>query len=185
MTDNISKKQNNYKYIKMFVVILNVIGIACLVYFTIPFIIHDSSVVNHNTRLASYSWDSCGFILTLGLIPLIIANTMAFIFFDLRKKSLKGLFFIPSLVCLILVSCYLFISFNEEEKYEPELVSSAKCELNGRIYHYHLYKEKDGTYSSSIDEYNKIPLDVINYESEAEWLTSIETYHQNHGGICP
>jgi len=186
MIKDISKKQNDYKYIKIFVAILNIIGIACLIYFAIPFIKHDTNIVNSNAMLASYSWNSCGFILTLGLVPLIIANTMAFIFFDLKKKILKGLFFIPSLICLVLVSGYLFISFNENEDiYEPESVGSAKCSLDGKEYHYILYKEKDGTYSSSMDEYDKIPSNVINYNSVEEWFDSIEKYYKDKGGICP
>ena len=72
------KKKNSNKYIKIFVAILNVIGILCLIYFAIPFIKHDMTISNPNAMLASYSWDSCGFILTIGLIPLIIANIMAY-----------------------------------------------------------------------------------------------------------
>ena len=186
MVKSISKNQKNYKYIKIFVAILNIVGIVCLIYFAVPFIRHDTNIVNPNAMLASYSWDSCGFILTLGLIPLIIANTMAFIFFALRKKILKLLFFIPSLICLVLVSCYLLVSFNEnEDTYEPEHVGSIKCALDGKVYHYILYKEKDGTYSSSIDKYDKIPSNVINYNSVEEWHNSIETYYKNKGGMCP
>ena len=186
MVKSISKKQKNYKYIKIFVAILNIVGIVCLIYFAVPFIRHDTSIVNPNVMLASYSWDSCGFILTLGLLPLIIANTMAFIFFDFWKKILRILFFIPSLICLVLVSGYLFMSFNEnEDTYEPELVSSVKCALDGNVYHYILYKEKDGTYSSSNDEHDKIPVNVINYNSIEEWSDSIETYYKDKGGMCP
>lgn len=186
MVKNISKKQNSCKYIKIFVAILNIIGVVCLIYFAIPFIRHDTSIVNSDAMLASYSWDSCGFILTLGLVPLIITNTMAFIFFDLEKKILKGLFFIPSLICLVLVLGYLFMSFNvNEDSYEPELVGSLKCTLDSKVYHYTLYKEKDGTYSSSMDEYDKIPSSVINYNSVEDWFDSIETYYKDKGGMCP
>ena len=186
MVKNISKKQNNYKYIKLFVIILNIIGVACLIYFAIPFIRHDASIVNPNAMLSSYSWDSCGFILTLGFIPLVIANTMAFIFLDLGKKILKSLFFIPSLICLILVSGYLFMAFNtNEDEYKSESVGSLKCVLDGEVYHYVLYKENDGTYSSSLNEDDKIPSNVINYNSVEEWHDSIETYYKNKGGMCP
>lgn len=186
MVKSITKKQQNYKYIKIFVAILNILGIACLIYFSIPFIRHDTSIVNSSAMLASYSWDSCGFILTLGLIPLIIANSMAFVFFDFKNKIIKSIFFIPSLICIILVSSYLFMSFNNnEDTYKPELVSSVKCALNEKVYHYYLYKEEDGTYSSSMDEYDKMPSNVINYESEEKWFDSIEKYYEEKGGMCP
>jgi len=57
--------------------------------------------------------------------------------------------------------------------------------LDGKEYHYILYKEKDGTYSSSMDEYDKIPSNVINYNSVEEWFDSIEKYYKDKGGICP
>ena len=38
MIKDISKKQKNYKFIKVFVVILNIIGLSCLIYFAIPFL---------------------------------------------------------------------------------------------------------------------------------------------------
>ena len=185
MVKSITKKQQNYKYIKIFVAILNILGIACLIYFSIPFLRHDTSINNTNAMLASYSWDSCGFILTLGLIPLIIANSMAFIFFDFKNKIIKSIFFIPSLICIILVSSYLFMSFNNEDTYKSELVSSIKCALDEKVYHYYLYKEEDGTYSSSMDEYDKMPSNVINYESEEKWFDSIEKYYEEKGGMCP
>ena len=78
------------------------------------------------------------------------------------------------------------MSFNEnEDTYEPEHVGSIKCALDGKVYHYILYKEKDGTSSSSIDKYDKIPSNVINYNSVEEWHNSIETYYKNKGGMCP
>lgn len=186
MIENISNKQNNYKYIKVFVILLNLIGIACLIYFAVPFVTHDMSIKNPNAMLAGYSWDSCGFVLTLGLIPLIIANTMAYVFLELKKKILKLLFFIPSLICLILVSGYLFISFYyEAETYEPELVGSMKCELKGKIYHYTVSKEMDGTYSVGMDEDDKMPLSVIEYETPEKIFDSIQNYYKDKGGMCP
>ncbi len=91
------------KWFKIFVIILNIIGIGCLIYFMIPYLRHDMSIPNPNSMLSSYSWDSSGFILLLGFIPLLIANVLAYIFINLKSRFLKLLFFIPSLVCLIIV----------------------------------------------------------------------------------
>lgn len=78
-------KKNDINPKKIFIVVLNIIGIVCLIYFAIPFVIHDMSIPNPNTMLAGYRWDTCGFVLTLGLIPLIVANVMAYIFVDSKK----------------------------------------------------------------------------------------------------
>ena len=186
MIKDISKKQKNYKFIKVFVVILNIIGLSCLIYFAIPFLQHDMTIKNPNAMLAGYTWDSCGFILCLGLIPLIVANIMAYIFLDVKIKLLKLLYFIPSLICLILVSGYWFISFyNEEPKYKSELVTGMKCELNKKVYKYDIYKEPDGTYSVSMDEKDRIPQSVIDYETPDEIFKSIEKYYIDNGGMCP
>ena len=56
MIKDISKKQKDYKWFKIFVIILNIIGIGCLIYFSIPYLRHDMSVHNPNAMLTSYSW---------------------------------------------------------------------------------------------------------------------------------
>lgn len=183
--DKIIKNENDNIFIKIIIIILNVIGNLSLVYFAIPFITHDMSIPNPNAMLAGYSWDTCGFALTIGLIPLIIANIFAFIFLDIKNKLLKLLYFIPSLICLILVVGYLFISFNQEETYEPEFISSMKCELNGKLYHYTISKEMDETYSVGMDENDKIPLNIIDYDTPEQIFNSIESYYKSKGGMCP
>ena len=67
MIKDISKKQKNYKFVSIFVSMLNIIGIALLLFFSIPYIFQTNS-------LNAYTWQSCGFILVLGFIPLLIAN---------------------------------------------------------------------------------------------------------------
>lgn len=180
------KKENDNKKIKIFVIILNVIGIICLVYFMIPFIKHDMTISNPNAMLAGYSWDACGFVLTLGLLPLVIANTMAYIFLKLKNKIFRILFYIPSLICLILVSIYLFMSFTDEEAVsDSKFIASSKCELNGKVYNYSVYEMQDETYSVEIDDKDKIPLSIIDYDSPKEIFESIEKYYKNNGGMCP
>lgn len=74
---------------------------------------------------------------------------------------------------------------NEGKAYETELISSMKCELNGKVYHYEVYKELDGTYSLSVDENDNIPQSIIDYESPEKIFESIENYYKENGGICP
>src|SRR5574344_1417904 len=80
MIKDISKKQRNYKFINLFVAILNIVGILLLLYFAIPYIFHIRS-------LNDYSWETCGFILLLGFIPLLITNIMAYVFLKFRNNN--------------------------------------------------------------------------------------------------
>src|SRR5574344_1622721 len=70
-------------------------------------------------------------------------------------------------------------------KYKSELVSGMKCELNKKVYKYDIYKEPDGTYSVSMDEKDRIPQSVIDYETPDEIFKSIEKYYIDNGGMCP
>lgn len=145
------------KLLRILIIILNIIGIFCLIYFAIPFITHDMTIDSPNVMLGSYSWDTSGFILCLGLLPLIIANYFSY---KIMKTQLKILSFIPSLICLFLVIFYLFISFT-------------------------IIEETDGTYSLSMDENDKIPQNIIDYNSPNEIISSIEKYYKEKGGMCP
>ena len=87
MKENISK--NKYQWLNMIIIILNIIGIYCLIRFSIPYFKHDILVTNPNSMLSSYKWDLCGFILTLGFIPLLISNILAYKFIDLKIVNLN------------------------------------------------------------------------------------------------
>ena len=185
MIKDISKKQNDYKWFKIFVIILNIIGIGCLIYFAIPYLRHDMSVHNPNAMLASYSWDSCGFILTLGLIPLLIANIMAYKFIDLKNNKIKLLYFIPSIICLIIVCHYLFIATDWKEEKVKEPIATMKCAINGNHYTYQIYEEDNGEFSVGMEDNDKMPLSVIDYTNKDTIINSIEKYYKSNGGMCP
>ena len=185
MVKDISKKQKDYKWFKIFIIVLNIIGILCLIYFAIPYLRHDMSIPNPNAMLASYSWDTCGFILTLGFIPLLFANIMAFIFVDLKHKLLKLLYFIPSIICLIIVAHYLLIATEWKDAEVKEPISVMKCAANGNVYVYKIYQEDNGEYSLGMDEKDNIPLSVIDYSSKEFMVESIENYYKSIGGGCP
>lgn len=185
MIKDISKKQKDYKLFKIFIIILNIIGILCLLYFSIPYLMHDNSINNINAMLATYTWDSCGFILTLGLIPLLVANIMAYIFIELKIKTLKLLYFIPSIFCLIIVGHYLFFATEWKEEKVKDPIGTIKCDLNDKFYVYKVYLEDNGEYSLSMGEDDKLPLSVIDYTNEDTIFESIERYYKNNGGTCP
>ena len=92
------------------IIILNILALICLVYFAVPFIVHDTTVNNPDAMLPMESWDGAGFCLTIGFFPLLIANALAYKFLGVRK-SLRLIFFLPSLVCAVIVISYLAVSF--------------------------------------------------------------------------
>ena len=185
MIKDIYKKQKDYKWFKIFVVILNIIGIGCLINFVIPYLRHDMSIRNPNAMLASYSWDSCGFILTLGLIPLLIANIMAYRFIDLKNKKLKLLYFIPSILSLIIACHYLFIATDWKEEKVKEPIATIKCSIKGKNYTYHIFQEDNGEFSLEMEDNDTILLSTIDYTSKDTIADSIEKYYKVNGGMCP
>ena len=94
----------------LLIIILNILALGCLVYCAVPFIAHDTAVNNPDAMLPMEKWDGAGFCLTIGFFPLLIANALAFKFLGVRKP-LRLLFFLPSLVCAVIVISYLVISF--------------------------------------------------------------------------
>src|SRR5574344_1353754 len=88
------------RIIKILINMLNIAGLAVLVYFAIPYVFHIES-------LNAYSYRTCGFIILLGFIPLLIVNMLGYIFNESNKKCIKLLFFVPSLISLIITCLYL------------------------------------------------------------------------------
>lgn len=94
------------KALPLLIIIINVIGVICLIYYGIPYLIHDTTIVNPDTMLPAESWDRAGMILTFGFIPLLAANALCFLFVGIRQKFVRFLFFIPSAVCFGIVVSY-------------------------------------------------------------------------------
>ena len=82
MIKDISKKQKNYKFIKILINMLNIAGLAVLVYFAIPYVFHIES-------LNAYSYRTCGFIILLGFKAFIssILNSSFLIIFKSAPNS--------------------------------------------------------------------------------------------------
>lgn len=174
MIKDISKKQKNYKFVNIFISILNIVGIILLLLFAIPYIFHIRN-------LFDYSWETCGFILILGFLPLLFVNIMAYIFIDVKKKFLKLFFFIPSIICLILTVHYLFTpNVKEDEK----LVATFKCALDD-IYMYKVYEEDNKLIITKENKNDKMPLSEIDTTGIDTIEKSLTSYYKNHGGMCP
>ena len=96
------------KTLSIIIFIINMIGVVCLIYFAIPYLTHNTTVYHPGAMLPAEAWDSAGMTLTVGFIPLLIANIFAFIYVarERIKLPLRILFFIPSIICICLVISY-------------------------------------------------------------------------------
>ena len=88
------------------IIALNIVGIVCLIYFAIPYCTHNVTITNPDAMLPAEARDSAGMALTFGFIPLLIANILCFAVVKTKQKFVGFLYFIPSVVCLIIVLSY-------------------------------------------------------------------------------
>ena len=97
----------------MIVLAVNIIAFLCLIFFSIPYLTHDTTVYHPNAMLPAEAWDDAGMALTIGFIPLLTANGLAFMRMARRKGNVlsKALCFAPSFMCMCLVISYFMISF--------------------------------------------------------------------------
>ena len=95
------------------VVLLNLAGIACFVYFAVPFLAHDTAVPNPDAMIPMARWEGSGFALTAGILPLLFANALGY----LLLRGIKGkqkrflLCFLPAALCALLAAVYWIGSF--------------------------------------------------------------------------
>lgn len=98
----------NKKRWDLFILAINVIGFLYLIACAIPYLTHDTRVLYPNSMLPAERWDNAGVGMTVGLIPLIIVNLLAFrrVGKEKIKKPARLLFLLPSVLCLVLVAHY-------------------------------------------------------------------------------
>ena len=89
---------------------VNITGIICLVYFSIPYLTHNTTVANPNAMLPAEAWDSAGMTLTFGFVPLLVVNILISLFIQTKQRFVRLLFLIPSVVCFIIMISYWVIS---------------------------------------------------------------------------
>lgn len=94
-----------YRKLSIWISILNIIGIICLIYCAALYLSHDTYVVNSDAMLPMMNWERGGMMLTMGVMPMLIANTLGFLFILKKGTSIikRLLFFIPSILEVILV----------------------------------------------------------------------------------
>ena len=97
----------------LFVVLLNLAGIACLVYFAVLFLSHDVTVRNPDAMIPFTVWEAGGWALTLGVLPLAVANALGYALMRSEKGKKKRflLCFLPAAICFVLAAAYWIGSF--------------------------------------------------------------------------
>ncbi len=89
---------------------INIVGLVCLIYFAIPYLTHNTQIPYPDAMLPLERWDSAGMTLTIGTVPLFIANLMGFLFIKVKTNWVRFLFFIPSVICIAIVANYWVVS---------------------------------------------------------------------------
>ena len=103
----------------IFVAILNISGVLCLLYCLSRYLIKPHYVPNPDAMIPMQNWEGAGFLMTLGLPLLAIANTLAFLFpviTNQEKKEKKSwtarlFLFLPTAICLCFVVHFWCTSF--------------------------------------------------------------------------
>lgn len=125
-----SKKINAWQSVLL---VVNVLGILCLVFLTISYFKFDMEITNPNSMLPMTQTEGSGILLVIGFLPLLAANILGFIFTKTIFKKARLLFFLPSLICLAVIVHFLFfgpaaITLNSND--EPEDVFSVTIKMN-------------------------------------------------------
>ena len=101
------------KTISAILIVINIIGIICLIFFMGMLFSGDSTVKNPDSMIPFQTWEAGGTVLMIGLVPLAVANTLAFTF--ALKEEVTGwkryLFFLPVFLCFLSVAFYIIKSF--------------------------------------------------------------------------
>lgn len=90
---------------------LNLIVILCLIYFGFLYVSHNIDIANPEAMLVMEGWDRGGMALLMGAIPLFVTNLLAYLFAGKTDNKVRRIaFFIPSIICVVLVVHYLLFS---------------------------------------------------------------------------
>ena len=101
------------KTISAILIVINIIGIICLIFFMGMLFSGDTTVKNPDSMIPFQTWEAGGTVLMIGLVSLAVANTLAFTF--ALKEEVTGwkryLFFLPVFLCFLSVVFYIIKSF--------------------------------------------------------------------------
>ena len=93
------------KVLSICILTVNAIGVLLLVWFAVLYLAHSPVVPNPDAMLPMARWEGAGWLMTVGLVPMLAANVLGFLFplREVRPLALRLLIFLPSLVQLALV----------------------------------------------------------------------------------
>ena len=93
---------------RLAVLALNLLGVACLIYFAVLFLSHDTMVRNPDAMIPFQNWEAGGFALTAGILPLLFANGLGYLLLRGYKGKQKRflLCFLPAAICALLAAFY-------------------------------------------------------------------------------
>ena len=100
----------NNKVFSGLLLCLNIVGVVCLVYFAIPYLTHNTQIPHPDAMLPAERWDLAGMTLTVGIIPLFIANLLGCLSVKVKIYWIRFLFFLPSAICIAIVAHYWITS---------------------------------------------------------------------------
>lgn len=87
--------------------VINIIAIVCLIYCAVVYLSHSTYIVNPDAMLPMENWERAGMMLTIGVIPMVIANILGFLFVGNGKNIfIRILFFVPSILDICLAIHY-------------------------------------------------------------------------------
>ena len=98
---------------KKIIIGINIIGVICLGYYALPYLMHDTTIGNSEAMLPMREYEASGFVLTLGLLPLVIANLLAFSLIICQNKWVRFLWLLPSLVCFLIVAHFWITAISD------------------------------------------------------------------------
>lgn len=170
------KEMNVKKLIYTLLILINVIGISCLVHFGALYLSHGTNIANPDAMLPMPDWERGGLALTIGVIPLLVANLalmMAVRQYEdwvPARKVLLGVFLIPGVICAMLSGSFLLLDLtgcsNGDNEGKPVVSVAIADNENREIKYINIYTDREDAdiekftpddvkvYTADIDDFN-------------------------------
>ena len=104
-------KVNVVRIVKCVILLFYILSFVYFVYFAVPYILHDTTMTGMNSMLPAEKWDNAGWALTIGFVPIVFINVCAFCVSKFQNLYIRLLYFIPSIISLIIVISYWVTTF--------------------------------------------------------------------------
>ncbi len=87
--------------------VINIIGTVCLIYCAVVYLLHNTYIANPDAMLPMENSERAGIFLTIGVIPMFIANLLGFLFVvNGENIFIRSLLFVPSILDICLAIHY-------------------------------------------------------------------------------